>query len=1172
MQNENARCRDTKIARLLLFSLWAAAFPLLAAPDWENEQVLQINREPPRATFIPFPDTAGALTGDRAASPFFLSLNGPWRFHWAPRPEDRPTNFFQADFDDSKWDTLQVPSNWEMKGYGTPIYVSSGYPFKIDPPRVTGEPKPEYTAFKERNPVGSYRRAFDLPATWKARRVFLHFAGVESAFYLWVNGARVGYSQGSRTPAEFDITGYVKSGANQLAVEVYRWSDASYLEDQDMWRMSGIFREVFLYSTADVRLRDFAVRTDLDTNYADATLQIRPELAAYSNRPIAGWTVRAQLFGPSKQPVFATELSCDAEPILNRDFKAAVLDERVPQRGQPKFAWLETRVKNPAKWTAETPSLYTLVLTLNDEHGATIEAASCQVGFRKIEIRDGRLLVNGRPIRLRGVNRHEIDPDTGHSLSLDRMEQDITLMKQANINAVRTCHYPNDTRWYDLCDRYGIYVMDEANLETHGTRGTLANDPRWASAFLDRAIQMAERDKNHPSVVLWSMGNESGYGPNFAAMSGWLHTFDPTRPVHYEGAQGTPDPPTVDIISRFYPRVMDRYLRDDASANTRWVRLVELARNSRGGDGSSPSSAKTGDEPSPPRSAALPADPRPVLTSEYAHAMGNAIGNLDVYWDEIYSQPRLLGGFIWEWVDQGLHKTSADGKIFVAYGGDFGDVPNLGAFCLKGIVASDRSTPPKYWEVKKVYQPFRIEPLKLKTGNATVKVTNRHHFLNLRELEARWSVTSDGAVLQSGVLPPLDIAPGAQAVVRIPVAPIRNPAPGAEYRLRLSFHTRTDSPWDRAGYEVGWEQMQIPVKVPAPAASKTPILPRLKLADTGDMVRIQGANFTAAFSRSTGTLASLAYNGHEILSTTNSASFANPLGMILPLPLGEGRGEGGRDEGDSDFRHRPSDFLPAGPVLQAFRAPTDNDRAFGKWLARDWKQAGLDQLSRRVDLFAVSQPASNVVRVSVTATSAATNGAFIHRTVWTIRADGSLDMDNQFELSGSLPPLPRIGVVMRIDGRFDRFRWYGRGPFENYADRKQSADMGIWSGTVEGQYVPYARPQETGNKEEVRWATLSDDAGEGLLVIAEETPMSVSALHFTASDLAAARHAYELKPRREVVLSLDARQSGLGNSSCGPGVLERYALQAKTYRLRLSFRPCPAGSDAAVAAASRQRE
>jgi beta-galactosidase len=1128
-----------------LASAWAGA-----APDWENEQVLEINREPPRATFVPFPDTNGALGGNLEASPFFMSLNGGWRFHWVPKPDQRPADFYKADFDDSSWATIEVPSNWEMKGYGVPIYVSSGYPFKIDPPRVMGEPKPEYTAFKQRNPVGSYRRTFELPAGWQGRRVFIHFAGVESAMYIWVNGERVGYSQGSRTPAEFDITGYLKPGTNQLAVEVYRWSDASYLEDQDMWRMSGIFREVFLYSTANVRIRDFAVRTELDTDYRDAMLQIRTELAAYAGQSLTGWTVRAQLYDAAKRPVFEKELSHDAEPILNRDYKASVLNERTPQRGQPKFAWLEGRLKNPAKWTAERPTLYTLVMTLNDEHGSVVEAVSTQVGFRSIEIRDGRFLVNGQPIRLRGVCRHENDPATGHSLSLERMTQDIMLMKRANINAVRTSHYPNDTRWYDLCDHYGIYVLDEANLETHGTRGFLANDPRWHSAFVDRAVQMAERDKNHPSVIIWSMGNESGYGANFAAMSGWLHAFDPTRPVHYEGAQGTPtDPPTVDVISRFYPRVMEKYLKNDSPENTRWTRLLDLARATN--------------------------DHRPVLTSEYAHAMGNAIGNLQEYWNEIYSHPRLLGGFVWEWVDQGLYKKTPDGKTFVAYGGDFGDVPNLGVFCIKGIVASDRTVLPKYWEVKKVYQPVAIEPLKLKAGHATVKVTNRHQFLDLRELEARWSLTSDGEVMQAGILPPLDLAPGADAVVAIPVAPVAKPAAGAEYWLRLSFHTRKDAVWAPAGYEVAWEQMRFPIKTPAVPLSKTSCLPALTVSEAGDAVKIEGAGFTAAFSRSAGTLVSLSYQGRETLAS--SGGVGEPANQPGP---GSRRG----DEALS-FSTRPSTFDPQptsesllrsaatapGPTLQVFRAPTDNDRGFGRWLARDWKQAGLDHLERRVESFAVSQPASNVVRVATLTSATATNGVFRHTAMWTVRGDGALDMDNGFTLSGDLPPLPRIGVVMRVNGALNRFRWYGRGPHENYPDRKESADMGLCSGTVEDQYVPYVHPQETGNKEDVRWATLTDGSGQGLLVVAEDAPISASALHYAAEDLGVARHAYELKPRREIVLSLDARQCGLGNSSCGPAVLERYAVLGKTFRLHLLFRACPPGSGAAVAALARWR-
>ena len=1097
------------IAGLVLVNLLAGGLACAAdLPDWENEQVTHINTEPPRATFVPFADVAGALNGNRESSPFFLSLDDAWKFHWVGNPGERPMDFFQTNFDDSAWTNMAVPSNWEMKGYGTPIYLGSGYPFKIDPPRVTDEPPANWTAYAQRDPVGSYRRTFDLPADWTGRRVFIHFDGVESAFYIWVNGQRVGFSKDSRTPAEFDLTDFVKPGVNQLAVEVYRWSDGSYLEDQDKWRMSGIFRPVYLYSTAGVRIRDFAVRTELDSNYCDATLQIKPELAAKNMLP-TNWTVRAQLFDADQNPVFTNELSRDAGEILNPDFSAKILDDRTPQRGEPKFAWLEGTVKSPAKWSAETPNLYTLVLTLCDENGNVVEADSCQVGFRKVEIRDGRFLVNGQPVRLRGVNRHEIDPDTGYALSTERMVQDITLMKQANINAVRTCHYPDDPRWYDLCDRYGIYVLDEANICTHGTRGFLANDPRWHNAFLDRAVRMAERDKNHPSVIIWSMGNESGYGPNFAAISGWLHAFDPTRPVHYEGAQGDPtDPSTVDIIGRFYPRLTtEPYVKPDAPWLTRWDKLLEIAQRTN--------------------------DNRPVLATEYAHAMGNAVGNLQEYWDEIYSNPRMLGGFIWEWVDQGLNKTAPDGTKYTAMGGDFGDVPNHGGFCIKGLVFGDRTVQPKYWEVKKVYQPVLIKPVSLKPGQIEIRVTDRNQFLNLDQFEVRWSVTSDGIVLQSGVLRPVDCEPGKTTNIKIPVAAIRNLRAGAEYWLRVSFHTRKDELWAPAGFEIAWEQMQLAVKTPAVPKINAAGSPALKLDRNGDTVQIRGIRFTATFSRSAGTLTSLAYDGCEMLARTTDG--------------------------------------PAGPVLQVYRSPTDNDKGFGKWLARDWKDAGLDQIQRHVDLFQAIQTQSNEVRVTVIATSTATGGAFVHRSIWTVRGDGSLDMDNEIKPSGDLPPLPRIGVVMRIAGEFENFRWYGRGPWENYSDRKRSADMGIWSDTVTGQYIPYVKPQETGNKEDVRWAALTDANGTGLLVTAED-PMAVSAIHFTAADLASVRHNHDLKPRPEVVLSLDAKQSGLGNGSCGPGVLERYAVLPQVYHLHLRFSRCPAATAADIAALARWRD
>lgn len=1089
-----------------------------AAPDWENEQIIAINRAPAHATFVPFATVAQALAGDAAASPYVRTLDGDWKFHWVPTPAARPLDFFRTDFDDADWATMPVPGNWERHGYGTPIYISAGYPFKIDPPRVMGEPKPDWTTFTERNPVGSYRHAFEVPGDWAGRRVFIHFNGVQGAYYLWVNGERVGYSQGSMSPSEFELTACVHPGVNQLAVELYRFSDGSYLEDQDTWRLTGIFRSVQLYATAPVRLTDFAVRTDLDAAYRDAELQIKPAVDAPPEVATEGWTVRAQLFDAQGAPVAHAPLEADVTTMLNRAHRAAIMNDRTPQRGPAKFAWMAATIANPAKWTAETPHLYTLVLTVHDPAGAVVEAASTRVGFREIEIRDGRFLVNGAAIRMRGVNRHETDPADGRALSYERMVQDLTLMKQANINAVRTSHYPNDPRWYDLCDRFGLYVLDEADLETHGTRGELASDPRWAAAFLDRAIRLVERDQNHPCVVMWSLGNESGYGPNFAAMSAWIHDFDPTRPVHYEGAQGTPrDPPTVDVISRFYPRTMAPYLNpgmpadsdEERPENARWERLLNLTL--------------------------IPGDNRPVLTSEYAHAMGNSIGNLAEHWQEIYYHPRLLGGFIWEWVDQGLYQTAPDGTRFIGYGGDFGDQPNHAVFAIKGIVTAERALYPKYWEVKKVYQPVLIEPRRLKpdTGPVQVRITNRHFHTNLSAFAARWQVISDGVVLQQGELPPLDIAPGGDPEVEIPVSPVAAPTPGADYWLRVSLHLREATPWAPAGHEFAFEQFQLDVPTPPVAARAQPADATLRLAEQPDRVTISGPDgFTVEFSRGTGTLTRVDFGAGNVLAA--------------------------------------SGVEPAGPQLQAWRAPLDNDRGFGKWLAREWREAGLEDMTRTVDSVAVTQPASNLVRVETVATTRARTGAFEHRAVYRIRGDGTIEVENTFTPSGTLPPLARIGVVLRVAPGLETYQWYGHGPHENYNDRLTSAPVGLWPSTVTAQYVPYVRPQNNGNREGVRWLALTNPAGRGLLVVAAAgEPMAATALHFSEHDLFARKHAYELTPRAETVLSLDARMCGLGNGSCGPGVLEAYAVPAQPYTLRYSLRAAASAAAADLAAAAR---
>lgn len=1116
----------------------AAPAPDTAPPVWENEQVIQINREPARATFVPFADAEQALAGDPAASPWFASLSSEtaWRFHWVPRPEERPREFWRPEFDATTWATIPVPGLWEMHGYGTPLYVSAGYPFRIDPPRVTTEPPQHWTAFTERNPVGSYRRTFNVPAAWleNGRRVVIHFAGVQSAFHVWVNGTHVGYSEGSMTPAEFEITPYVRAGTdNLLAVEVYKYSDGSYLEDQDTWRWAGIFRDVFLHATGPVYIRDFAVRTELDDTWTDADLLVQPEIGVTDDRPLAGWSVRAQLHDANGKPVWNAPLQQAIEPMVNRERRAAIINERTPQRGRAKFAWLQGHVPNPAKWTAETPNLYTLVLTVQDPDDRVVQAVRCRVGFREVEIREGRLLVNGAPVRLRGVNRHEHDPARGRALTRERMIQDIRLMKRANINAVRTSHYPNDPYWYNLCDEYGLYVIDEANIETHGLRGELASDPRWHAAFLDRAVRMAERDKNHPCVIFWSMGNESGYGPNFAAISGWLHEFDPTRPVHYEGAQGEPtDPATVDVISRFYPRLMEPYYEADPDVespeNARWERLLAIATD--------------------------PVDDRPVLTSEYAHAMGNALGNFQEYWDEIYWHPRMLGGFIWEWVDQGLYHPAPDGTRFIAYGGDFGDEPNHGNFAIKGLVFADREPQPKYWEVKKVYQPVLIEPRKLIPGDTQVRITNRHHHTNLNAFDVRWSVTCDGEVVQQGTLPPLDIAPGGDPEVKLPVEPINQPRAGADCWLRVSVHTRTETAWAPSGYEIAWEQfkLEVPGRATAGAGdidpgSSTAIagpnappgsrFPDLTLHEDGDRVQVMGKVFSVEFNRSVGTLTSLQLGHGEILA---------PAGA--------------------------DDSRPAGPVLQIWRAPTNNDRGFGRWFNRAWEAAGLASMSRRLESFEVREPSGidRAVHIETVATHTAAHGGFTHRVRWTIRGDGRIEMENTVEPTGELPVLPRVGVVMHLATAFENFRWYGRGPHENYVDRNRSADVGIWTSTVADQYVPYVRPQENGAKTDVRWLTLTDASGRGLLVVAPDGPLAaVSALHFTAADLAAVRHAHELQPRPEVVLSLDARQLGLGNSSCGPGVLDRYAVKPEPVTFRIILAPCPPGDDASIAARAR---
>ena len=1086
-----------KIYTLLLGALVACPMQAQTMHDWENHHVLQINRKPARAAFTPFSVQKGDCS---------MSLDGTWKFRWTPVPGERIIDFYQTDFNDKDWKDFPVPANWEVNGYGTPIYVSAGYPFKIDPPRVMGEPKADYTTYKERNPVGQYRRTFVLPVGWEAdRQTFLCFEGVMSAFYVWINGERVGYSQGSMEPSEFNITDYLKTGENQIALEVYRYSDGSYLEDQDFWRFGGIHRSIHLIHTPDVRMRDYTIRTLPASagNYKDFILQIDPQFSVYRGMTGKGYTLQAVLKDVSGKEI--VKLQGEVEEILDLEHKASRMNEWYPQRGPRKTGRLSAMIKSPERWTAETPYLYKLHLTLQNAEGKVIEQAEQSVGFRTVEINKGQLLINGNPVCFRGVNRHEHDPRTARVMSEERMLQDILLMKQANINAVRTSHYPNVSRWYELCDSLGLYVMDEADIEEHGLRGTLASTPDWYAAFMDRAVRMAERDKNYPSIVMWSMGNESGYGPNFAAISAWLHDFDPTRPVHYEGAQGVdgnPDPKTVDVISRFYTRVKQEYLNPgiaegedkERAENARWERLLEIAERTN--------------------------DDRPVMTSEYAHSMGNALGNFKEYWDEIYSNPRMLGGFIWDWVDQGIYKELPDGRIMVAYGGDFGDKPNLKAFCFNGLLMSDRETTPKYWEVKKVYAPVQLA-----VNNEQLIVTNRNHHIDLSQYRCLWTLTIDGKQKEQGEITLPEVAPGESETITLPAFRSLSDKKAlnrkgnnsnstntlSDCQLKVSIVLKSDALWAKAGHEVTWEQfcLQQGELLSADLINKG----ALQVKEDDKSLSVSGRGFSVQWEKkAVGSITSLMYNGKEILTQNH---------------------------------------FPVQPVTQAFRAPTDNDKSFGNWLAKDWQLHGMDHPLISLESFDHEVRADGAVIVRIRTTNLYKEGNVTTTSVYTISSDGVIDLKTTFLPQGVLPELPRLGLAFCLAPAYNTFTWYGRGPQDNYPDRKTSAATGLWKGTVAEQYIHYPRPQDSGNKEEVQFFTLTDKQNKGIRVDAVEDVFSASALHYTAQDLYKETHDCNLKPRPEIILSMDAAVLGLGNSSCGPGVLKKYAIEKKEHTLHI---------------------
>jgi len=805
---------------------------------WEDPQVTSINRDLSRATAYSFETVEDALTCDRSRSSRVLMLNGEWDFKFTLKPADAPTDFYKSKV--SGWDKIEVPSNWEMKGYDIPIYKSAVYPFRpVNPPYVP----------RDYNAVGSYQRSFSVPEKWDEMNITLHFGGVSSAFKVWVNGKFLGYGEDSCLPSEFNVTPYLQKGENILSVQVIRWSDGSYLEDQDHWRLSGIQREVMLLAEPKLRIADFFYQTKLDKDYRDAIFKLRPRVENLIGDTVKGGMLNVQLYDAKNQPVFQEKLS---KPVVD------MINESYPRLDNVKFGMFETLVKNPLKWSDEEPNLYTLVISLEDQSGKIQEVKSCRVGFRSIEFSttDSKLLINGKVTYLYGVNRHDHDPAKGKALSRDDIRCDVEQLKQFNFNCIRTCHYPNDPYFYDLCDQYGILVIDEANYETHGIGSLLSNDARWTAAFMERTSRMVLRDKNHPSVIIWSLGNEAGRGPNNAAMAAWVHDFDITRPVHYEPAQGSPnlegyiapgDPEYPKDHSHRMQVPLDQYYVDIVSRMYPGIYTSDLLLSQKNNDH------------------------RPIFYCEYSHSMGNSTGNIKEFWDQFRSRERLIGGCIWEFKDQGLYKTDEKGQRFLAYGGDFGE-KYFDDFTIKGIVQSDGTPHAAIYECKHVFQPVECELTDASKG--LVKVINRHASKSLSEYLISLKVLENGTEILNKQISSLSLEAGKDSVINV-LSVLPKQKMGKEYFLNISFRLKNDLSWAKAGHEVASNQFALS-GLPATEAAK-PSGEKLVMHQNGDLFLVEGKGFQLTFNKKNGALSSYKSGGKEQIVRPLLPDFTRPL-------------------------------------------------------------------------------------------------------------------------------------------------------------------------------------------------------------------------------------------------------------------------------------------------------
>lgn len=1000
-------------------------------PEIEDSECLGINKQPAHATLMPYASLNEALAARRDASTFFRNLNGKWKFNWVTEPALRPVDFYKVDYDASGWKEIPVPSCWQMQGYGTPYYRNNGYTFKKDWPHVLAEPPKDFTAYVERDPVGSYRREFDVPKDWDGRRIFLTFDGVDSAFFLWINGEKVGFSTNSRNAAEFDVTKFLKPGKNLLAAEVYTYSAGTYIEDQDMWRMSGIFRNVSLWSSPQVHIRDFFVKTDLDAKYQDATVTTTAKIHNYSDAPAAAGSLQVEIFDNQGRSI--AKANADVPALAAGDESA--VDVSIP-------------IVNPDKWTAETPNLYTTVLSLPEGSG---EIISTRTGFRKIEIKDRVFTINGVAVKLKGVNRHENWPDTGHYVPEEKMIRDLEVLKQGNVNHVRTCHYSDDPRWYELCDEWGIYLNAEANCECHGYMGVLDHEPKYEKAIVDRSVANVENFKNHPAIIMWSLGNECGGGSNFVSALTAIKAIDVSRPVHYEPfGIGSQNP--ADVDSRMY---------------TQPAELEKIATDSK--------------------------YTKPFYMCEYAHAMFNSMGSLGDYNDIFDKYPALMGGAIWEWEDQGIWNRRDPKRTFIAFGGGFGDFPNDHYFIHKGVVFSDRSPKPHYPEMKRVYQWIGISADDLAAG--TVKIRNKYAFINLDRFSGRWTLSEDGTVIDQGEIGVLNLPPGAEQSVALGFKQFKA-KPGAQYDLRISFTLNQNELWAKAGYEIAAEQLTLPIQLPA-LVENAAGMAGLHLEEADNTMTVSGKGFSVIFDKSTGMVMQLVRDEQNLL------------------------------------------IAGGGPKLNLWRAPHQKD---DMWAYKDWHNHGLDDLKWSLIHINAVQVSDSSVRVEASVKANGNKFNVIHSATYTVYGDGSIAVDNTVLPQGEKIPLARMGVRMQLDKSFDEFAYLGRGPMENYSDRKRGSDIGLYVSTVSEQLTPYAKPMECGNHENVRWAALTGKNLSTLMVQADGSDLQVSALPYTDEVMTPVEYSIDLPESVSTVLNVATRTLGVGSNGCGPRPLDPYML------------------------------